>query len=71
MQWKTLTLTNGFLVCKIFFNGLRIKSLDSKTMKGHQAVEGPFRISMGFINMLQMKLVQIWMSNSCTNIRED
>ena len=70
MQWKTLTSTNGLLVCKIFFSGLRTKSPDSKTTKGYQAVEGPFRISMGFINILQMKLVQIWMSNSCTNIRE-
>ena len=60
IRWITLTSTSSLLVCKVFFSGLKTKSLDSKTTKGHQAMEGPFRVSTSSVNTLQIKLVQAW-----------
>ena len=70
MQWTTLTSTSGLLVCKIFLSGIKIKSSDSKTTKGYQAVEGPFRMSTSSINTLLVNLIQAWTSNGCTNRRD-
>ena len=60
IRWTTLTSMSGLLVCKVFFSGLKTKSPDRKTTKGHQAMEGPLRVSTSFINTLQIKLVQAW-----------
>ena len=57
-------------MCKMFLSGLRTKSPDSKTTKDYQAVEGPLRMSTSSVNMLQVKLVQAWTSNSYTNRRD-
>ena len=62
-------LRRSLLACKILLSELKTKPPDNKMTKGHQTVERPLRMSINSINMLQVKLVQMWTSNGCTNKR--
>ena len=62
-----LTSKSGLLVGKVFNSRLKIKSTNSQTTKGYQTMEGSLRVSTSPIDTLQMKVVQVWTSNSCIN----
>ena len=52
-----------------FVNWLKVKSQNSEMTKSYQTMEGFIKVSTGSINTLQVKLVQAWTSNGCTNIK--
>ena len=68
-EWTIFTLTSGLFVGKFLVSWLRTKSPNSKTMQGYQTRKGSIRVSMGFVNTIQMKLVQMWTSNGYKNTK--
>ena len=59
----------GLFVGKVLVSWLRTKSPNSKMTQGYQIMKGSIRVSTGNVNTIQMKLVQTWTSNGCTNIK--